>query len=422
MPIGWSMLVELPEDGKQDLDYRFVTLAEIEDAGRQLDGLVRRTPVEQAHALSKTAGRAIFLKHEYLQRTGSYKVRGAFNRISRLPVGAKVVAASAGNHAQGVALAAGLTGRHATIYMPSSAPLPKIDATRNYGAEVRLVDGGFDEALAFAIAHAQERRSVFIPPFDDYEVIAGQGTVGLELAQDLPSGVETVVLAVGGGGLISGAAVALKVLRPEIRIVGVEPEGACAMKRSLEAGECVTLDRVSTMADGIAVRRVCELTLAHAQHYVDEMVTVSEEAIGEAVLLLLERAKAVVEPAGATPLAAVLSGKVSGDGAVCGVLSGGNIDPILLSKVVDYGLTAAGRYLRLRVVLDDRAGLLASLSKTLADMSLNVVLIEHHRAGAAGLAFNEVEVQLTLETRDPEQHHEVVAELTKRGFPVELMR
>lgn len=398
-----------------------VTLADVEAAATQLDGLVRATPVEMAHALSR-GGRQIWLKHEYLQRTGSYKVRGAYNHISRLPLGVDVVAASAGNHAQGVALAAELTGRLAIIYMPRSAPLPKIEATRSYGAEVRLVDGGVEECLVLAIAHAAENRASFVPPFDDPYVIAGQGTVGLELARDLPAGTEAVVIAVGGGGLISGAAVALKALRPEIRIIGVEPEGAAAMKVSVDSGECVTLDRVTTMADGIAVRRVCDLTLAHVEAYVDDVVTVGEEAIGRAVLLLLERAKAVVEPAGAVPLAAILAGRIAGDGPVCAVLSGGNIDPVLLSKVIDYGLTASGRYLRMRVVLDDRAGLLATLSTTLAEMGLNVVLIEHHRAGAVGLSFNEVEVQLTLETKDPEQHDEVVAELTRRGFPVEIMR
>jgi len=405
-----------------DSKTHFVSLEEIESADRQLDGLIKHTPIDRAHALSKTAGRQIILKHEYLQRTGSYKVRGAYNHISRLSSNTGVVAASAGNHAQGVALAAELTGRHAVIYMPSSAPLPKIEATRNYGADVRLVDGGVDECLELAHRHAIEHNAAFVPPFDDDEVIAGQGTVGLELARDLPVDTEAVVFAVGGGGLIAGSAVALKILRPEIRIIGVEPAGAAAMKHSLEAGECITLEHISTMADGIAVRRVCDRTLVHAQKYVDDFVTVTEDAIGKAVLLLLERAKAVVEPAGAVSLAAIMSGKIAGNGPVCAVLSGGNIDPVLLSKVIDFGLTASGRYLRLRVVLDDRSGLLATLSKTLADMSLNVVLIEHHRAGAAGLAFNEVEVQLTLETKDPEQHDMVVAELTRRGFPVELMR
>lgn len=398
-----------------------VTLDDVEKAAKQLDGLIRATPLDVAHSLTKSFGRKVLLKHEYLQRTGSYKVRGAFNLISRLPAGREVVAASAGNHAQGVALAAEMSGRRATIFMPAGAPLPKIEATRSYGAEIVFADGGVDECLAMAIAHARTHDAEFVPPFDHPLVIAGQGTVGLELARELPEGTEAAVFAVGGGGLISGAAVALKALRAEVRIIGVEPVGACAMRDSLAAHELVTLNRVSTMADGIAVKRVCELTLAHAEKYVDEVVTVTEEEIGRATLLLLERAKAVVEPAGAVSLAAVMSGAVPGNGPVCAVLSGGNIDPVLLTKVIDYGLTVAGRYLRLRVILDDHAGLLSSLSTTLAEMNLNVVLIEHHKAGAAGLGVNEVEVQLTLETKDPDQHREIVAELTRRGFTTELM-
>ncbi len=399
-----------------------VTLADIEAAAARLEGVIRSTPVEVAHAISKLGGREILLKHEYLQRTGSYKIRGAYNRISQLPAGVPVIAASAGNHAQGVALAASMTNRSSVIFMPRSAPLPKVEATRAYGAKIFFVEEGVDEALAAAVAYAAEHNGVFVAPFDHHEIIAGQGTVGLELARDLPPGTEAVAIAIGGGGLISGVAVALKTLRPEIRIIGVEPEGADAMVRSLRHGSCVTLDSLHTMADGIAVRRVCDLTLAHVQEYVDEIVTVSEEAIGRAVLLLLERGKAVVEPAGAVPLAALLTGKISGEGPACAILSGGNIDPVLLGKVIDYGLTASGRYLRLRLVLDDRPGLLAAFSRVLADMGVNVILMEHHRSGASDLSFNEVEVQLTLETRDPSQRDEVIANLRHLGFPVELMK
>jgi threonine dehydratase len=401
---------------------RLVTIDDIRKAQERIGQLVRRTPFTTADALSRLTGHEVMLKHEYMQRTGSYKVRGAFNCISQLPEGKGVVAASAGNHAQGVALAAQLTGRQATIYMPASAPLPKREATRSYGAEVILVEGGVEECLAAAWRHSNEQGAAFIPPFDHLDVIAGQGTVGLELAEELPSNTDTVLVPVGGGGLISGVSVALKTLRPEIKIIGVEPEGASAMKDSLAAHECITLDGLSTMADGIAVRRVCDLTLAHAEKYVDDVVLVSEEAISRAVLILLDRAKAVVEPAGAVGMAALMTGRVAVNGPVCSILSGGNIDPVLLSKVMDYGLTNAGRYLRLRVVLDDRPGLLTELAKTLSDMDLNVVLIENHRAGAAGLLFNEVEVMLTLETRDPEQHEQITAEISARGFPVELMK
>ena len=408
-------------DGEGDGVHALVTLADIEAAELRLDGLLRTTPVSMAHAVSKTTTRDIWLKHEYLQRTGSYKVRGAYNRISQLPDGVPVVAASAGNHAQGVALAAQLTGRAAIVFMPDNAPVPKVEATRNYGAEVRLVDGGVDEALAVAIAYAEEKGGVFVPPFDHPDIIAGQGTVGLELARDLPPGTDTVVMSIGGGGLISGASVALKALRPEIRIVGVEPYGADAMRRSVAANECVVLDKVSTMADGIAVRKVCDLTLAHVKEYVDEIVLVDEEAIARAVIVLLERAKAVVEPAGAITLAALLSNQIQGRGAACAVLSGGNIDPILLNKVIDYGLTASGRYLRLRLIMEDRPGLLALFSKYFADLKVNVLMMEYHRSGAADLAFNEVEVQLTLETRDPVQHQLIITGLEERGFPVERM-
>ena len=401
---------------------RLVTLEDIRNAAEQIGDVVEHTPFAAAHALGRLAGRHLYLKHEYMQRTGSYKVRGAYNCISRLPAGVGVVAASAGNHAQGVALAAQITGRRANIFMPATAPVPKREATRNYGADITLVDGGVEECLYAAMAFANETGAHFVPPFDSLEVIAGQGTVGLELAAQMPEEVESVLVPIGGGGLISGVAAALKFLRPNVRIIGVEPEGANAMLQSIDKRQLVTLNQINTMADGIAVRRVCELTLAHAYEFVDEVVTVSEQSISQAVLVLLDRAKAVVEPAGAVGVAAVMSGRVPGNGPVCAILSGGNIDPVLLSKVMDYGLTSSGRYLRLRVVLDDRPGLLTELAKTLSDMDLNVVLIENHRSGAFGLAFNEVEVMLTLETRDPEQHEQIAAQIRQRGFPVELFK
>ena len=408
-------------DGEGDVVQPLVTIDEVRQARDRLSAVLRPTHASLAHSVSTLANRDVWLKHEYLQRTGSYKIRGAFNRISRLPPGKQVVAASAGNHAQGVALAAGMTGRQATIFMPAGAPVPKVEATENYGAHVRLVEGGVDEALAAAMSYAQEIDAEFVSPFDHRDVIAGQGTVGLELAEQLSPEVKTVVVSIGGGGLISGTAVALKELRPDIRIVGVEPVGANAMARSVEEGTCVTLDHLNTMADGIAVRRVCNLTLDHVSKLVDEIVLVDEEAIARAVIVLLERAKAVVEPAAAITLAAILENKIPGNDPVCAVLSGGNIDPILLSKVIDFGLTASGRYLRVRLIMDDRPGLLALFSDFLSDMKVNVVLMEHHRSGAADLAFNEVEVQLTLETRSKDQHQLVIDGLRERGFPVEKM-
>lgn len=381
---------------------------------------MRPTPVVHPHSLSRLAGRRLFLKPEHLQRTGSFKIRGAYNFVSRLPPGVAVVAASAGNHAQGVALAAQLTGRPATIFVPANAPLPKVQATRDYGADVQVGGDTVDDCIESARRWAAEREAVFVPPFDDPRIVAGQGTIGLELAEEAPEA-ETVVVAIGGGGLAAGVATALAHTRPRIRVVGVQAEGAASMVASLRAGHPVRLTALHTIADGIAVRTPSELTFRLVQEHVDEVVTVSDEEISRAVLVLLERAKAVVEPAGAAPLAAVLAGKVAGNGPVACVLSGGNVDSRLLIKLIDHGLSVAGRYLVLRVVLDDRPGALARLTSAVAAMGLNVLSVEHHREGLA-LPLEQVEVLLTLETRDPEHRDEVVRTLASAGHRVELLR
>jgi len=363
------------------------------------------------------------LKPEQRQRTGSYKIRGAYNLVSRLPgerqAGAGVVAGSAGNHGQGVALAASLARLSATIFMPTNAPLPKVDATRSYGATVRLEGACVEEAMAAAQAHARATGAIYVPPFDHPLVVAGQGTVGLELAEEVPEA-SVVVVPVGGGGLISGVATALAHTRRDVSVIGVQAAGAAAMRAALDEGRCVSLDQVATMADGIAVRQVSDLTLAHVRAYVDEVVTVTEEEISQAVVLLLERAKAVVEPAGAVGVAALLAGKIPGTGPAVAVLSGGNVDPLLLIRLIDHGLSAAGRYLLLRIVLDDRPGSLARLTGAIAAMGLNVLSVEHHRAGVS-LPVEEVEVMLTVETRDPEHRQTVVRDLRQAGFRVELM-
>jgi threonine dehydratase len=391
---------------------------DIEDARQRIAPVVRATPVDHSHSLSSLAGRPVILKPEYLQRTGSFKIRGAYNRICRLPAGAEVVAASAGNHAQGVALAARLTGNRSTIFMPVGAALPKVDATRGYGADVRLEGDVVDDCIALARAHAAATGAVYVPPFDDPLIIAGQGTIGLELADEVPDA-GVVVVPVGGGGLIAGVATALAHARPETKVVGVQAAGAAALKASLAAGRCVTLERVTTVADGIAVRSTSELVLSHVQAYVDDVVTVDEEEISRAMLLLLERAKAVVEPAGAVAAAAILAGRVPRAGPAVALLSGGNVDPVLLIKLIDHGLSAAGRYLVLRIVLDDRPGELAGLTAALASWGLNVLGVEHHRAGLE-LAVDQVEVTLTLETRDPEHRDHVVAGLRAAGYRVEV--
>ena len=398
-----------------------ITLSDIKAARECVAPVLRPTPLTESDSLSQMAGRTVLLKPEHLQRTGSYKVRGAYNLISRLPAGTPVVAASAGNHAQGVALAASLTGHKATIFMPVNAPLPKVESTRSYGAFIELVGTAVDDAIVTAKKYADETGAVYVPPFDSPEIVAGQGTVGLEIVDDAPDSLEVVVVPVGGGGLISGVATALAHTRRHVRVIGVEAEGAASMKQSLAAGHCVTLESISTMADGIAVRAVSELTLAHVKAYVDDVVTVTEEEISQALLLLVERAKAVVEPAGAVALAAILAGRIPGKGTAVAVLSGGNVDPLLLMKVIDHGMSAAGRYLVLRIVLGDKPGELAALTASVADLGLNVLEVEHHRSGLR-LAVNEVEVLLTVETRDPHHREETVAAIRRAGFRVELVR
>jgi len=415
-----GMQERAPEHDQSSPEPVLVTIDDVRAARDRVAGVLRPTPAGRSETLSRLTGRSILLKPEHLQRTGSFKIRGAYNRISRLEPGVEVVAASAGNHAQGVALAATLTGHRATIFMPSSAPLPKVDATTDYGATVKLGGEAVDDCIAAAKRFAAERGAVFVPPFDDPLIIAGQGTIGLELADEAPEA-ETVVVAIGGGGLISGISAALAELRPGVRVVGVEADGAACMRASVDAGDCLSLKRMSTMADGIAVKSPSPLTLAHVRAYVHDLVTVTEEEISQALLLLLERSKAVVEPAGAASLAAILSGKVPGTGPVVAVLSGGNVDPLLLIKVIDHGLSAAGRYVVLRVVLDDRPGALAALTTEVARLGMNVLSVEHHRSGL-DLDMEQVEVRLTLETRNTIHSDEVVADLRSRGYKVEPIR
>jgi threonine dehydratase len=390
-----------------------VTRSAIVEAAARLDGVIRAMPVEHSDNLSRLAGRPVSIKPEHRQRTGSFKIRGAYNRISRLPAGSVVVAASAGNHAQGVALAAALCGLRSRIYMPVNATIPKVAATRDYGAEVCLEGADVDEALALAAAWAGETGAVFVPPFDDPLVIAGQGTIGLELAREI-AGPATVLVPVGGGGVIAGIAAGLAE-RADVRVMGVEAVGAATMRAALDAGGPVRLDSVATMADGTAVRTVSPLTFEHAVALVSEVATVGEEEISQAVLILLERLKSVVEPAGALGLAAVLAGRVPGDGPVVCVCTGGNVDPLLLIRLVEHGLAAAGRYLRLRLIVTDRPGGLAGLLATVAAAGANVVQVSHHRAGS-GLELNEVEVLLTLETRSEAHGASVVAALAAAGF------
>lgn len=398
-----------------------IGVEQIEQASRRLAGVIRPTPVVDSGSLSKLAGRPVLAKPEHFQRTGSFKIRGAYNRISVLveeSAAHSVVAASAGNHGQGVALAAALCGLPATIFMPIEASLPKVEATRGYGAVVTQSGRTIEDCIGAARQYAERTGAVYVPPFDDPLVIAGQGTIGLELLSEARSA-EVVVVPVGGGGLISGIGVALKSRLPSVRLVGVEPVGAASMAAAVRAGVPVALAECDTVADGVAVPMVSALTLEHVQSVVDELITVDEEQISQAVLVLLERCKWVVEPAGAVALAAILAGKVPG-GSALAVLSGGNVDPLLLTRLIEHGLTAAGRYMQVRVVLRDRPGALADLSRIVADLHLNILAVEHRRTGAH-VQVGEVEVFLTVETRDPEHRDEVMADLRSSGARAELV-
>jgi threonine dehydratase len=413
--------MQVPEAGEYPAI--MITIGDLERAEARLAGVIRMAPAERSVSLSRLAGRPVLVKPEHLQRTGSFKIRGAYNFIARLAeLGDRtaVVAASAGNHAQGVALAASLSGRSATIFMPANASIPKVEATRAYGADVVLAGASVDDCIAMATEHASSHGATYVPPFDDPTVLAGQGTIGLELAREAP-GAEVVLVPVGGGGLVGGVAAAIAESGSHTRVVGVEAAGAASMTAALAVGRPVTLDTTDTMADGIAVRSVSALTLAHVEAFVDEIVTVEEEEISQAVLVLLERAKWVVEPAGAVGLAAILAGKVSGSGTAIALLSGGNIDPLLLSRLVTHGLAAAGRYLQLRVVLSDRPGALAALTREVAGLGLNVLTVDHDRSSATS-GVHDVEVVLTLETRDAAHRDSVVPNLRALGFAAQLAR
>ena len=398
-----------------------VGLDAIRDAARQLQGVAQRTPMELSRAMSRALGRPVWLKCEHLQRTGSFKIRGAYNRISRIPEADRargVVCASAGNHAQGVALSAQLLGVTATVYMPIDAPLPKIEATRAYGAEVVLGGANVDEALAAATAHADRTGATFVHPFDHADVIAGQGTLGLEILEQEPE-VRTLLVPIGGGGLIAGIASAVKALKPEVRVLGVEPVGAACALASLRAGEPVTLPELSTIADGVALKRPGNLTLAHIVAYVDEVVTVTDEAIARAVLSLVERAKQVVEPSGAATMAALAEGLVGeGDDPVVVVLSGGNVDPLLFNRIIQSGLYEEGRYLVATTKLSDRPGNLVKLLSIVAERRANVLAVEHHRLDTS-LGVTEVTVRLELETRGPDHIRELCEALAEGGYPLE---
>jgi threonine dehydratase len=385
-------------------------LPDIEAARARLDGVARITPVYGSDTLSQLAGGKVLLKAENLQRTGSFKIRGAYNRISTLSPeerAAGVVAASAGNHGQAVAWAAREVGANARIFMPEDAPMAKVEATRHYGADIDLTGPALEGCLDAATTYVAETGATFVHPFEDPLVIAGQGTIGLELVEQV-AGVETVLIPVGGGGLASGIALALRAVKPGLRIVGVQAAG------TLPGGSGFTI------ADGIAVKKPGELTMSILDDVLDDMVSVTDEQITEAIVLLLERTKLVVEGGGAVGVAALLSGKLESPGVVVPVLSGGNIDATLLISVMRRGLAVAGRFLVVRTRVPDRPGELAKLLTMLANERVNVVEVEHQRE-TADLPVAETGVELTLVTRDPAHCDEILATMVRLGYPAERL-
>ncbi len=395
-----------------------VTLGMILEARERLKGVAQRTGLVQFKALSDE-GSQIYLKTEDLQNTGSFKVRGAYIKIASLTDEERacgVIASSAGNHAQGVALAARAFGVPATIVMPEGAPLSKVKATRELGAKVVLYGAAYDDAYAEACRIQKETGATFIHPFDDEMVIAGQGTIGLEIMDDLPD-VTSIVVPIGGGGLASGVAAAVKMLHPQVRVIGVQAAGAAGMKASIDAGHVVTLDSAKTIADGIAVKTPGEHTFELCSQYLDEVVTVDDDEIAQAILFLMERGKMVAEGAGAAPVAAIMNRKFDVSGKVVAVISGGNIDVTMISRIIEKGMLRAGRMSKLRIVMQDRPGQLEIVSKIIGGNGANVMAIHHDRTDV-DLDIRDAILEITMETQDRAHAQRIIGLLREAGFTV----
>ena len=401
------------------------TLADFESALANVRQVALETPTLHSNFLSDLVGQEVFLKCENLQRTGAYKVRGAFNRMSKLTAAEKkqgVIAASAGNHSQGVALAAKKLGIKATVHMPIGASLPKVEATRNYGAKVVQSGATFAECLKASQEEAKESGAIFIPPFDHMDVVVGQGTVGLEIMQQHPD-TSTIVVAIGGGGLAAGVAVSAKLaaaaMGRKIRVIGVQSEHSAAYLASLRVGKVTEIKTTPTIADGIAVSKPGRIPFELIRKHIDKVVTVSENDIAKAILVLLERSKQVVEPAGAVAVAALMSGKAKAKGKTVAILSGGNMDPLLLQRVIRHGLSTADRYTNFSVMLPDRPGQLALTAEVIASAHANVIEVLHTRHGN-GLQISEVELNLSVETSGHKHRMAVVDALEKAGLRPKL--
>ena len=395
-----------------------ITLATVQQARERIRAFVYNSPCRVSAELSRMAGQHVHLKLDNLQRTGAFKERGALNKILTLTEQERqrgVITASAGNHAQAVAYHACARGINAQIVMPLMTPLVKVAATKDFGAEVVLHGANYDEAYSFALQSCAEQGMTFLHPFDDVEVINGQGSIGLELLEQLPD-LEAVIAPVGGGGLISGVACAIKESNPKVRVVGVQTERLPSMLRATEAGHPVTIPASATVADGIAVRRAGDVTLPLVQRYVDELVTVDEEEIANAILVLLEKEKTLAEGAGAVAVASLLQHKTSlGGQRVAALLCGGNIDVSLLAKIIERGLVKDGRWMRLRIHLSDRPGALHQVTKIIAELSANIVQTQYDRA-YYGVSLGDTVIDFTLETRGPEHIAVIEQTLTEAGY------
>lgn len=399
-----------------------VTLKDIQEARAAMASVVHKTTLDKSTTFSKMAGCELYLKLENLQKTGSFKIRGAYNKIRLLSEAEKakgVIAASAGNHAQGVAYAAGSAGIKATIVMPETAPLAKIMATRGYGAEVVLKGSVYDESFQKAQELQHERGQTFIHAFNDYGVIAGQGTVGLEILEDLED-VSAVVVPIGGGGLIAGIAMAIKEMAPNVKVYGVQAQGAPAMYMSKRVHAIKTTADAVTMADGIAVKVPGDLTFDIIDHYVDDVVVIDDEATAGTILMLLERAKLMVEGAGAVSLAAVLNGKIPARGKVVSILSGGNIDVNFISRIIERGLVKAGRRVKIRTLISDRPGALQRLLTILAEERANIIHVYHDRV-ERNVPLSQAVVEISMETRDWMHTEEILTTLRQQGYNVEMI-
>lgn len=399
-----------------------VTLEDVRQAANAIKGITVMTPLQESVYINDLLGARVFFKLENLQRTGSFKLRGAYNRVRQLTpraLKAGVIAASAGNHAQGVALAAGLVGTTSLIYMPKGASLTKIEATRAYGADICLFGETFDDAYKEAQRVSEETGRVMIPAFDDPAIVSGQGTIALEMLDERPH-LDVLVVPVGGGGLIAGIALAAKEQNPRIKIIGVQTDSVPAFVLSRREHRIVESKGSRTIADGIAVKKPGTLTFELVERYVDDLVTVTEHDISRAILIFLERTKLVVEGAGAVGLAAMLAGKVPLDLGTAGVVvSGGNIDVTLLSRIIEKGLVEEGRQVHLKTMVGDRPGQLARLLRTVADLKANVIRVEHERWNPH-LSPAEVGIQIVLETRNPDHVEQIIAALRSDGYDVEI--